>query len=212
MFAYAAAQFSDNLWFALISKTIASGSFFYAGLLSIKKIENPSPIFSRFSKTMIWGLLVSVCADILLEIIFEAGFGFFFVAQIIYFFALVRFRKPGKKIWFILFLIDIPLFITEYFNPFLDFGVLFVPLFIYISFVLANTVFSFNLFKSKCKSAKLLPAGLILFFISDYVLQFKLFGSFPEWLNLVIRVVNVFTYFSGQFLIALSLREDFSKE
>jgi len=192
-------------------KILTSLLFVITGFISFYGNKNKSIKYTKFGKTILLGLVLSFCADVLLELFFEIGFGFFFLAQITYLIALIKINKPTKKNWLIISIIFIAFFFFEYFNPWTKLGILFWPLMIYLLLLISTSVISATQYKFSSFTVKFLAIGMLLFFISDFVLQFKLFTDFSTNAKTWFGILNAILYFPCQFFIAYSLNKDFTK-
>ena len=201
----------NNFAFYFSFKILTSLSFVITGFLSFYANKEKSEEYTKFAKTILIGLVLSFFADVLLDLFFEIGFGFFFIAEITYFIALFKINKPTKKYWIVITILFFAFFFFEYFNPWTNLGILFWPLMVYLFFLISNTVISAKQFNSESKVTKILHIGMMFFLISDFVLQFKIFTDFSQMAKAWYGILNGIFYFPGQLLIAYSLSKDFTK-
>ena len=151
----------NNFAFYFSFKILTSLSFVITGFLSFYANKEKSEEYTKFAKTILTGLVLSFFADVLLDLFFEIGFGFFFIAEITYFIALFKINKPTKKYWIAITILFFAFFFFEYFNPWTNLGILFWPLMVYLFFLISNTVISAKQFKSESKVTKFLHFGYI---------------------------------------------------
>ena len=211
LFFFCIGLYINNFAFYFSFKILTSLSFVITGFLSFYANKDKSEEYTKFAKTILIGLVLSFFADVLLDLFFEIGFGFFFIAEITYFIALLKINKPTKKYWIAITILFFAFFFFEYFNPWTNLGILFWPLMVYLFFLISNTVISAKQFKSESKVTKILHIGMMFFLISDFVLQFKIFTDFSQMAKAWYGILNGIFYFPGQLLIAYSLSKDFTK-
>ena len=110
---------------------------------------------------------------------------------------------------FVKILITAALGVFEKLQPFISLGELFIPLMIYILVLMLNVVLSSQYLCKKNVYSTLMFIGLLIFFVSDFELQFAIFGHYESGLHKFFSLLNNFIYYPGQILLAYSLGKDF---
>lgn len=181
-----------SLWFVLLGAT----NLFYARKADI---NNKKPVYFIFA-----GLVLGMCADVLLAVFFEVGIAAFALGHVMYLAAFYIVQKPRKTD----FAIAIPvaavsiLVITG--TPFITVEDGFIQKFlivyaVIISFMLGKAVSNF--FAEKTVARFIIAASSVLFWFSDLMLAIDMFGT-PGRL---VWILCSYTYWPAQNLIAHSL-------
>lgn len=196
---------------ALLCKMLASACFVIYGLLCFSKCKDKNKGFKKVSSLMLSGLFLGFAADLLLEINFYAGFVVFVTAHIFYFLGFSVYSKMDKVKWAIVIGFVAVFATVDYVVPWFNFQGLFPVVVIYSAvwaFVFAKSVESL---KFKSVNAKIVVAGIVLFGISDILLQFKFFPAegFSPAAGAVIFAVSNAVYYIAQLLIGYSLSKNF---
>lgn len=194
-------------------KFLASVSFFLIAYFSRKRVlglqGKDNARYRKFSLLFLWGFVFSVTGDTLIEIYFVPGFAAFFVAQIFFLIAFFSAKKPAPYVIPLTILITAALGVFEKLQPFISLGELFIPLMIYILVLMLNVVLSSQYLCKKNVYSTLMFIGLLIFFVSDFELQFASFGHYEPGLHRFFSLLNNFIYYPGQILLAYSLGKDF---
>ena len=200
----------------VVIKALASMGFVAAALAAYLPIKDKSPRFKKYGTLIIVGLFVSLMADVLLDVVFLAGFAVFFAAQIIYLIAFFSFGKPTKRTITLLLALYIPLMVFELLAHFqfkiLDFEEMLIPILLYLLAIVMMTVKSFDGWKLGSTCAKAAAIGGLLFLLSDFELQFGVFTALEGFPRFLISLGNAVLYYAAQLVIACSLSEDIFKK
>lgn len=194
-------------------KFLASISFFLIAYFSRKRVLNSgkqiTDSYRKYSFLFLLAMFFSVIGDTLIELFFIPGFAAFLVTQIIFLTAFLKNRKPSARFIITPLIGTVLLALFEKFQPFISIGSLYIPLMIYVAVILVNVSLSSQYLQKKSVYAKLLFAGMFLFFLSDFELQYSVFGDHNSSLHTFFALLNNFIYYPAQILLALSLGEDF---
>jgi len=160
---------------------------------------------NEFHLIMFLGLILGAIGDFFLELIQKKNFLlygiFFFLMGHIFYIIAFSFIIQFTTIEFLVFvsLLLLSLFTFKYFT--FDFGKLKYPVYLYTVIIsaMASRAVSISLGDYDLTIKLLVIFGSSLFVLSDYIITFTLFKKVPKiWV-----VVNLLTYYSGQFLLAL---------
>lgn len=186
-----------------ITKTIASSMFVVSGLFNIFvliKYYKSKGIYKGF--ILLAGLIFAMIGDILLIDFFILGAIFFAIGHL-FFFAYFSSLARYKVTDFIVFLILITISLLIIFlYPYFDFNGLKVLIIAYaciICLMFAKSIS--NYYSSMNKGYLISLIGTILFFFSDMMLLFYVFGG----KYIIFDYLCVYTYYPGEALLALSI-------
>ena len=157
---------------------------------------------------MLLGLFLSLVADIVLNIHFMIGAGIFALAHVLY---VISYSIISKYTWKDLIpagIIFVPSALVITLVPLFDFGgvlmeVICVVYALIISLMVGKAIS--NLISKKCGSNLIIVIGSILFFISDLMLLFNVFGSVEANVALIFDNLCLATYWPAQVLLAYSV-------
>ncbi len=193
----------DTAW-VLVSKTLTSLVFVVAGVLALR--ENPGA--SGYALWILMGLGLSVGGDIFLVYgdrprAFVWGLSFFLLAHIAY--GVVFTILSGLQIWdavFFLLLVGTGVFVRRFAR--IDLQKMTVPVAFYLLGISYMTAQAFSICLAQGPGALAVMTGLgaLLFYASD---AFLAWNKFKRPFN-AYSALNLMTYYTGQLLLALSIR------
>lgn len=188
-----------------ITKTIVSGLFVLCGIFNLlySRACLKSGYKNGFGYCLMAGLALACVGDILLIDFFVLGAIFFAAGHVMFFIAFCFESKFRVRDIIIGALIFVCAFLVIEFYKGFDFEGMKVLIVVYaliISLMLGKAIS--NMFNLNDKSLKLVSfVGALLFFISDLMLLFHVFGSGAY----VFDVICVSTYYPAEFLLAFSI-------
>ena len=194
-------------------KTLTSILFLGTGIIATKESGNKA---SPYAKLMITGLILGLGGDVFLgldyitPLCFVIGLILFALGHVFY---LIAFFRITKFNWYNLIptLIVMPtFFLLKSIPGLLAFNGLFLAVAIYgfiLTFMVGKSLSLQSWDKNKSRFVKLTITGSILFAVSDIILLFILFMPAAKSLANPLTVLNLSTYYMGQGLLALSLRD-----
>lgn len=188
-----------------ITKTIASLVFVVCGMVNliyIQKHTTDYPESPKFRWFMMIGLISACLGDIFLIDFFVIGVTFFALGHVFYFISFCGIQKVEIKDLFCGLAIFIPSLLLILFYKGFDFEGMQFLIIIYaliISCMVGKTIS--NLINQKSRKNLLLLCGSILFFLSDFMLLFRLFAGIGRYGSLLC----VIFYYPAQFLLAWSI-------
>ncbi len=183
----------------LLVKTVASLLFVILAFINYKRTKP-----TKFSKTMLWGIIFAMLADVALEINFMAGAAVFAVGHILYFISycyLEKFRLSDIIPAMVLFLVVAAVIL---FAPVFDFGgpVMQTVCIIYALIIACMLSKAFINYRRKPSTLTLLLfLGSGLFFFSDFMLLFSKFAD----VSVIFRALCVNNYYPGQAVLSHAL-------
>lgn len=188
----------------LVTKTLASSSFFLLGLINLVfgfKNEWPK---RDFASIMTAGLAITVLADVVLEIDFLIGALIFAVGHIFYMTAYCRLLPLKLKDFSVSLILFISAAALMLFAPIFDFGgpVMQTVCIVYAAIISVMFGKAFANFKRNPETiTKIVFIGSFLFTFSDIMLLFEYFADAPR----IVNMLCVNTYYPAQALLAFSL-------
>lgn len=197
----------DGLYIAsnlLLCKSITSALFVVLGIINLIYAFTNGECNKKFSIIILVGLFFAMLGDILLEINFMIGAIFFAIGHI-FFFVSYMFIMPFKRSdLFYGLAIILPAILLITLAPLFDFGstvmeLLCVVYAIVISFMLGKAMA--NLVNKKTNTNIVVFLGSFLFFFSDLMLLFNVFGSGAK----VFSYLCLLTYYPAEILLAISI-------
>lgn len=191
-----------------VTKFLCSASYMMTGIMSYKKSNYSEISFKPYRKLILAGIILCAIADVVYEFIFEAGFALFLTAMVLFCIATFRLNKVNIQFFILSAICCISIGIFEIAVPVLEFGILLTPILIYMVIMICTIIKSTDLMYCKTFRPKLFTTGIILFFISDFILQFAHFTAFSSHVKTLLSYSNNVTYFPGMIFIALSLGEE----
>ncbi len=196
----------DALYLAsgtLLCKGLTSAMFVILGIINLIYAFTSKNVNKKFSIIILIGLLFAMLGDILLEVDFMIGAIFFGVGHI-FFFVSYMFIVPFKKtdlVYGLAIIIPAVLLITLApifnFKPVME--VLCVVYAIVISFMLGKAMA--NLVTQKTAINIVIFLGSFLFFFSDLMLLFNVFGNGGK----AFSYLCLLTYYPAEILLAISI-------
>jgi uncharacterized membrane protein YhhN len=187
----------------IVLKGIASGGFVFIGIINLIYALICKCKAIKFVYITVLGLIFSMLGDIILSSNFIVGALIFAIGHICYFIAFCAHKAYENKDVIpsaILFILSLSvLFLTPYF----DFGgaLMTVVVMVYaliISFMLGKAISVY--LKEKSILNLLIVIGGALFFFSDVMLVFLIFGGAPALAN----TLCLLSYWPGQTILAFS--------
>lgn len=191
-----------------VTKILCSTSYMMAGIMSYRKSNRPDIAYKPYRKLILSGVILCALADIVYEFLFEAGFALFLIAMVLFFLATFRLNKVNIQFFILSAICCVSIGIFEIAVPVLEFGILLTPVLIYMVLMICAIIKSTDLMYCKTFKPKLFTTGIILFFVSDFILQFAHFTAFSSHVKTLLSYSNNVTYFPGMLFIALSLGEE----
>ena len=196
------------LYGGLWLKGVTSTGFVLIGLVNLVYVLLIKDRNIKFACFMLVGLVLSLVADIVLNIHFMIGAVIFALAHVLY---IVSYSVISKYHWKDLIpaaIIFVPSALVITLVPLFDFGgilmeVVCVVYALIISLMVGKSVS--NLIKEKSVSNLIIMIGSILFFISDLMLLFNVFGSVEANVALIFDNLCLATYWPAQVLLAYSI-------
>ena len=187
-------------------KTFASLTFFFGGLVNfiyclINKQEcSENKLFKYF---MVIGLFFAMLGDIVLIDYFIFGAGLFAVGHIWFFIAYCSketFKWKDVICSAVLFLVMLAIIL---FVPIFEYeGIMLIVVIVYafiISIMLGKAIMNYAI--RKLMANLIIMIGSILFFLSDFMLLFDVFGNVGRWAD---RLCLIF-YYPAEYLLAISI-------
>ena len=188
-----------------ITKTIASCAFVLGGAINlIYSLQNPS-IYGENKNYKWWmlvGLVFACMGDIFLIDFFVLGVAFFALGHVFYFISFLAIQKICLRDLFVSIAIFIPSTILILFYKGFDFNGMQAIILIYalvISFMMGKAIS--NYIGNKKLSNLIVMLGSVAFFISDFILMFRLFAGWGR----VGSILCLAFYYPAQFLLAWSI-------
>ncbi len=186
----------------LFIKGITSSMFVITGIINIIYCVNNN-INLEYPKRMIFALICTMIADVLLGINFYLGTVTFAIGHILYFRSyskLIKINRDDFKIGIIISVISLIVILSI---PFLNFKSIVMKCVcstyaIIISFMIGKAIS--NLIKENNITNRVITIGSILFFISDLMLMLDVFGGIS-----VTGYLCLATYYPAQFILAFSI-------
>lgn len=186
----------------LFIKGITSSIFVITGIINIIYCIN-NKINLEYPKKMIYALICTMIADVLLGINFYIGTITFAIGHILYFRSYSKLIKKNRDDFKIGILISVISLIIILSLPFLNFESIIMKCVcstyaIIISFMIGKAIS--NLIKENNVTNRIITIGSILFFISDFMLMLDVFGGIS-----VTSYLCLATYYPAQFILAFSI-------
>lgn len=185
----------------LLEKALASG-FFLTECLFNTAICVKKRVKMRFPVFLLAAIALSFAADIMLQFDMIIGMALFGTGHIFFFIAYCHIEKFAPKDAIPAAVSIVGLLIIILFAPFLDFENTFMhaAVCVYaviISFMTGKAIS--DIIRARNAINAVIAAGSCLFWISDFALMFDIFGNISAAGN-----ICLFTYYPGQFILALS--------
>lgn len=191
----------------LLVKTLASAAFFLMGLLNIFYSFKQNRQNINFAMIMTLGLFFAMLGDILLELFFILGAGFFAIGHVFYFFAyckLVKFSWKDLIAGGVLALIAVLfILIAPIFNLDVVMKIVIVFYAVVISFMLGKSIT--NVIRERNLLNVLILVGSFLFFFSDLMLLLRIFTDFPDATKAILGALCLGTYYPAEIILAISI-------
>ena len=196
---------AGDIWYMIgdstIVKGITSGVFVIMGIINlIYAIKNKTK-YKEFAILMVVGLFFAMLGDILLEIEFIVGAGFFALGHVLFFVSYCFIQKFNIKDIFYGALIFIPATLVILLVPIFEFNGLLMQIVciiyaVIISCMVGKAINNYIIIKNKLTLIVLI--GSILFIISDICLLFNVFASVPKFIG----VMCLLTYYPAEIFLA----------
>lgn len=201
-----------SLWL----KGLTSGLFVLLGVVNLIYLCKQKSSFVKFGVIMLVGLVLSMIADIVLNLGtlgFMIGAGIFAVGHVFYFFAygvLKRFKWTDLIASAIIFL---PSCLVICLVPIFDFGGILMQIICVVYALIISLMFGkaiANLIRERSLHNLLIVVGSFLFFFSDLMLLFANFAT----VSIVFDILCLATYYPAQCILANSilLAEEITKK
>lgn len=188
-----------------ITKTIASVGFVVGGIVNLVYVlmnHSTHPENKNFKWWMLVGLVFACAGDIFLIDFFILGVAFFALGHVFYFISFIAIRKLCLRDLLSSIAIFIPSACLILFYNGFDFEGMQAVILIYalvISFMMGKAISNFI---GKHSRANLVVMfGAITFFISDFILMFRLFAGWGR----IGSILCLIFYYPAQFLLAWSI-------
>lgn len=195
-----------------ITKTIASGTFVLGGLINLVYAQS-HPLTHSENKNFKWwmlvGLIFACMGDIFLIDFFIIGVAFFALGHVFYFISFVSIDKITLRDLLISISIFLPSAILILFNQGFNFKGMQAIILIYalvISFMMGKAISNYTKYKTRPNLIVML--GSMAFFISDFILMFRLFANWGR----VGSILCLAFYYPAQFLLAWSIEKISQKQ
>ena len=188
-----------------ITKTIASLVFVIGGLVNLIYIQKHSqeyPDFPKFRWFMMTGLVFACLGDIFLIDFFILGVIFFALGHVFYFISFCGIQKINLKDLIYGLAVFIPSLLIILLYKGFDFDGMKFLIVIYaliISFMVGKTIS--NHISDRTIKNLLLLFGSVFFFLSDFMLLFRLFAGIGRYGS----ILCLLFYYPAQFLLAWSI-------
>lgn len=218
--------FTMNSHFALLGKSLASLSFV---LLAVCILFRKDCRKFKYKKLIFIGLCFGCIGDICLNLNFVSGmetafflFGLaaFFIGHVFYAWAFVD-RSPIQILTFLPVVLTLAVFVylVRQFPDAFELGPLFIPVLIYgamVSFMASKSLGLFRYREKTVRGVWLTVLGAVLFYVSDFILLFLFFvpafssktPGYNRMVFIILTLGNSIIYYTGQMLMALSLKEN----
>ncbi len=166
-----------------------------------QKLDNQK----KFAIIMLVGLIFAMLGDIVLNIFFVGGAGLFAIGHMFYFVAYCVLAKFNIKDLIFALIIFVPSALVILLVPIFDFGGIFMQVVclvyaLIISCMLGKSIS--NLVRQKNILNIILVIGSCLFFFSDLMLLFNVFGDVGLWAD----ILCLATYYPAQCFLAYSIK------
>ena len=187
-------------------KTFASLTFLIGGIVNLVYVFCNKEEFkanSNFKYFMIIGLFFAMLGDILLIDYFIIGAALFAVGHVWYFCAYTTIGKVNMKDFLCSLAIFIVCIAIILFVPIFEYNGMLWVILIYafvISIMLGKSVANY-FFNAKNVTSLIIMIGSIMFFLSDMMLLFNVFGGVGEWAD----ILCLLFYYPAQYLLAISI-------
>lgn len=189
-----------------ITKTIASALFVACGVFNFIycRKENSSKQIKLFSLFMLIGLVFAMAGDIFLIDFFVLGAGLFGLGHVFFFISYCFIKKINYKDFifgaaiFIIAMLIIELYPKFQFNGMKALVIVYA---LVISLMLGKAISNLVCDKENKLNNALILVGAGLFFFSDLMLLFHVFGT----KELIFDIFCLVTYYPAEFLLAFSI-------
>lgn len=188
---------------SVIFKGLTSSLFVITGLVNMIYAVKNDTKYLKSTILLFIGLLFTMSGDIMLEIIFELGAGLFGVGHIFFFISYCHMARLRVRDLLYGLAIFLPSLAIILFVPILDYGsttmlIVCIAYAFVISLMLGKAISNFNTLHTLLSMVVLI--GSMLFFFSDMMLLFDVFGHIP-YTNLLCLI----TYYPSEYILALSI-------
>ena len=188
---------------SVIIKGSTSALFVITGLVNMIYAVKNDTKYLKATILLFIGLVFAMAGDIMLEIVFIVGAGLFGVGHIFFFISycfMARFKVRDLLYGLVIFLPSLAIIL---FVPILDYGgttmlIVCIAYALVISLMLGKAISNYNTLHTLLSMVILI--GSMLFFFSDMMLLFDIFGHIP-YTNLLCLI----TYYPAEYILALSI-------
>ena len=187
-------------------KVFASLTFFFGGVVNLVYVltnKEDCGENKNYKYFMLVGLFFAMLGDIVLIDYFAIGAVLFAIGHIWFFIAYCTLYKVNAKDIICSLIIFVLALIVELCLPIFDYNGMLALVIVYafiISFMLGKAI-SNIVFNGKNVTNLIIVAGSVLFFLSDLMLLFDVFGNVGMWAD---RLCLIF-YYPAEFLLAISI-------
>lgn len=187
----------------LLAKAVTSALFVILGIVNAIYSFSEIRKNHKFMYLLLTGLFCAFLGDVLLEIQFVVGAGFFALGHVFFFISYLTLEKFNWKDLIPGIILFVPCLLLIVLAPIFDFGgiLLEVVAIVYaliISLMLGKAIS--NLIRKKTGLNIMLVVGSALFFFSDLMLLFSVFAHLP-----VVGILCLATYYPAEILLACSI-------
>ena len=187
----------------LLAKAVTSALFVILGIINAIYSFSEIRKNHKFMYLLLTGLFCAFLGDVLLEIQFVVGAGFFALGHVFFFISYLTLDKFNWKDLIPGIILFVACLLLIVLAPIFDFGgsLLEVVAIIYaliISLMLGKAIS--NLIRKKTGLNIMLVVGSALFFFSDLMLLFSVFAHLP-----VVGILCLATYYPAEIVLACSI-------
>lgn len=187
----------------LLAKAVTSALFVILGIINAIYSFSEIRKNHKFMYLLLAGLFCAFLGDVLLEIQFVVGAGFFALGHVFFFTSYLTLDKFNWKDLIPGIILFVPCLLLIVLAPIFDFGgsLLEVVAIVYaliISLMLGKAIS--NLIRKKTGLNIMLVVGSALFFFSDLMLLFSVFAHLP-----VVGILCLATYYPAEIVLACSI-------
>ncbi len=196
----------------LFIKGITSGLFVLLGTINLVILLKTSYRDKRFPIIMLSGLFFAFLGDIVLELNFIGGAVLFAIGHILFFISYCFIEKFNFKDLIIGAIIFVASILLITLAPCFEFGnvlmeIVAVVYALIISLMLGKAIT--NLIRNRTILNLVIVIGSVLFFFSDLMLLFNVFGNIS---SVLFGILCLATYYPAEYLLAYSILESKDEE
>lgn len=196
------------LYGGLWLKGVTSSGFVIIGIINLIYVMLTKGKDIKFAVFMLVGLVLSLIADIVLNIEFMIGAVIFALAHVVYIVAYSFICKINWKDFIPAVIIFVPSVFIVTLVPLFDFGGVLMEVIcalyaLVISCMVGKAISNYT--RDKKVSNLLIIIGSALFFISDLMLLFDVFAEVSSSVALIFDTLCLATYWPAQIILAYSI-------